>query len=58
MRAAEPGGVPAGDAALFGFSPGLPALRQRLRDFMDQQVIPQERPALAHDLPAIATLAR
>lgn len=57
MRAVDHGAVHDSDAALFGFSPGLPSLLQRLRGFMDQQVIPQESPALAHDLPAIAALA-
>ena len=43
---------------IFGFSEGLPALREKLRRFMDDVVIPLERPAMAHDLDAIEAAAR
>ncbi len=43
--------------APFGFSERLPVLRERLRRFIDDEVIPVERPALAHDLDAIEVVA-
>ncbi len=47
-----------GDDAIFGFSDGLPALREKLRRFMDDVVIPREQPSMAHDLDAIEAAAR
>ena len=46
------------DDRIFGFSEQLPALRDKLRRFMDEVVIPRERPAMAHDLDAIEIVAR
>lgn len=40
-------------AAIFGFSPHLEALRARVRRFIDEEAIPRERPALAHDVAAL-----
>jgi acyl-CoA dehydrogenase len=45
------------EAAVFGRSERLAPLLERLRVFMDTQVIPRESAALAHDLPAIDALA-
>jgi acyl-CoA dehydrogenase len=44
--------------ATFGFSPALQELRARLRRFVDDEAIPRENPALAHDLPALDAVAR
>lgn len=46
------------EAALLGCSERLPPLLARLRRFMDEEVIPRETPALAHDLDAIEQVAR
>lgn len=45
------------DDCIFGFSEGLPALREKLGRFMDDVVIPRERPSMAHDLDAIEAAA-
>src|SRR5499426_735200 len=37
-------------ANLFGFSERLPALRERVRRFVEEEAIPRERPELAHDV--------
>ncbi len=44
--------------AQFGTDVGLPALLARLHTFMEQEVIPRESPALAHDLDGIERTAR
>ena len=46
------------DDAIFGFSDGLKGLRAKLRRFIDDEAIPRERPALAHDLPALDAVAQ
>jgi acyl-CoA dehydrogenase len=40
-------------ANLFGFSEPLPALRERVRRFVQEEAIPRERPELAHDVGAL-----
>ena len=47
-----------GDAAIFGHSEGLKALRARVRRFVDEEVIPLEDPALAHDLQRLDAVAQ
>src|SRR6218665_2194914 len=44
-------------ANIFGHSPGLPALRARVRRFVDEQLIPHESAALAHGLDRLDALA-
>lgn len=44
-------------ASPFGYSDRLPGLRERLRRFVDDVVIPSERPSLAHDPAAIEVVA-
>lgn len=48
----------AATANIFGHSQSLPALRTRVRRFVDEQVIPHETPALAHDPDRLDALAR
>ncbi|MBU1360522.1 MAG: acyl-CoA dehydrogenase family protein [Gammaproteobacteria bacterium] len=43
---------------IFGRSDGLEALRLRVRRFVDDEAIPQEDPALAHDLDRLDAVAR
>lgn len=44
--------------SIFGFSERLPALREAVRRFVEQECIPREAPQLAHDLPALDEAAR
>ena len=46
------------EAAIFGHSEGLQALRARVRRFVDEEVIPLEDPVLAHDLDRLDAVAR
>lgn len=43
---------------MFGYSDRLPALREAVRRFVDEEAIPRERPALAHDLDALEATTR
>lgn len=42
---------------MFGYSDRLPALREAVRRFVDDEAIPRESPALAHDLNALEETA-
>ena len=42
---------------MFGHSAGLEALRQRVRRFVEEEAIPREEPALAHDLGRLNAVA-
>jgi acyl-CoA dehydrogenase len=43
---------------MFGYSDRLPALREAVRRFVEEEAIPRERPALAHDLDALEAAVR
>lgn len=45
-------------ASIFGYSERLPALREAVRRFVEEQCIPREAPQLAHDLAALDEVAR
>lgn len=46
------------DDPIFGFSDRVPALREAVRRFVDEEAIPREDPALAHDVQALDAVAR
>jgi acyl-CoA dehydrogenase len=43
---------------IFGYSERLPALREAVRRFVEEEAIPRERPALAHDVQALDEVIR
>uniref|UniRef100_C5D1L2 Acyl-CoA dehydrogenase domain protein n=1 Tax=Variovorax paradoxus (strain S110) TaxID=543728 RepID=C5D1L2_VARPS len=43
---------------MFGYSDRLPALREAVRRFVEEEAIPRECPALAHDLDALEAAVR
>ena len=43
---------------MFGYSDRLPALREAVRRFVEEEAIPREHPALAHDLDALEAAVR
>jgi acyl-CoA dehydrogenase len=43
---------------MFGYSERLPALREAVRRFVEEEAIPREHPALAHDLDALEAAVR
>src|SRR5215510_11196871 len=44
--------------SIFGFSERVAALREAVRRFVDEEAIPRESPALAHDVRALDEVAR